>query len=168
MDLALAPNGMAKWDDPAGWKPDKGGFARKGGDFVTYGVSPTTGTFVFSAMLVKGHRLQWVLNFTDDKNYVLFQMDENNFYRTVFRNGQKGTETKIPRKGDKKSFRSLQIHVSTNEIVHSIRQGDSWMPLDRWTDPGSNFNLGRFAFYIPGSDQVVLSSFAHYADFSAH
>ncbi len=164
LDLSLSPSGMSKWDDPAGWKQEKGPFVHKGGDFVMYGISPTTGTFVFSAMLTKGHRLQWVLNCIDVNNYVLFQMDDNNFYRTVVRNGQKGDETKIPHKNDKKSFRTLQIRVGANEIVHQIRQGDSWVVLDRWTQPGGNLSLGKFGFYIPGSDQVALSSFGHYVD----
>jgi serine/threonine-protein kinase len=164
LDLSLAPSGMSRWDDPAGWKQDKGSFVRKGGDFVMYGISPTTGTFVFSAMLTKGHRLQWMLNCTNANNYVLFQMDDNNFYRTVVRDGQKGDETKIPHKNDKKSFRALQIRVGANEIVHEIRQGDAWVVLDRWTQPGSNLSLGKFGFYIPGSDQVALSSFGHYVD----
>src|SRR5258708_6248424 len=76
-----------------------------------YSISPTTGTFVFSAMLTKGHRLQWILNCTDANDYVLFQMDDNNFYRTEIKNGQKGDETKIPHKNDKKSFRTLQSRV---------------------------------------------------------
>ncbi|MGA7945200.1 MAG: hypothetical protein WBP65_04040 [Candidatus Sulfotelmatobacter sp.] len=164
LDLSLAPDGMLKWDDPAGWKQEKGSFVRKGGDFVMYNLSPTSGTFVFSAMLAKGHRLQWVLNCSDVNNYILFQMDDNNFYRTVIRNGQKGDEIKIPHKNEKKSFRTLQIRVATNEIVHQIRQGDSWVVLDRWTPPGSNLSLGRFGFYIPGNDQVALSSFGHYVD----
>jgi eukaryotic-like serine/threonine-protein kinase len=166
LDLSLAPNGMSKWNDVAGWKPEGGSFVHKGGDFVMYSVSPTAGTFVFSAMLTKGHRLQWMLNCTDANNYVLFQMDDNNFYRTVVRNGQKGDETKIPHKGGKKSFQTLQIRVSANEIVQQIRQGDGWAALDRWTQPGGNLTLGRFGFYIPGSDQVALASFAHYVDFS--
>ncbi len=164
LDLSLGPSGMSKWDDPAGWKQEKGSFDHKGGDFVMYGVSPTSGTFIFSAMLRKGHRLQWVLNCTDVNNYVLFQMDENNFYRTVVRNGLKGDETKVPHKGDKKSFRTLQIRVGPNEITHQIRQGEGWVVLDRWTQSGSNLSLGKFGFYIPGNDQVALSSFGHYAD----
>ena len=164
LDLSLSPSGMSKWDDPAGWKQEKGSFVRKGGDFVMYSISPTSGTFVFSAMLTKGHRMQWILNCADANNYVLFQMDDNNFYRTVVRNGQKGDETRIPHKGDKKSFRTLQIRVGSNEIVHQIRQGDGWVVLDRWTQPGSNLSLGKFGFYIPSSDQVALSSFSHYVD----
>ena len=164
LDLSLAPNGMSKWDDPGAWKHEGDSFIRKGGDFVLYGVVPASGTFVFSAMPTKGHLLQWVLNYTDPKNYVLFQMDDNNFYRTVIRNGEKTDEIKVPDKGDKKSFRTLQIRVSPTEIVHQIKHGDSWTVLDRWTQPGANLSLGKFGFYIPGNDQVALSSFAHYAD----
>jgi serine/threonine protein kinase len=159
-----APGGMSKWDDPAGWKPDKNGFAHKGGDFVLYGVSPTSGTFAFSAMLQKGHRLQWVLNYLDPNNYVLFQMDENNFYQIVMHNGQKSAEVKVPHKTDKKSFHSMQVHVTPSEIVHQIREGDAWVTLDKWTTPGANLAAGKFGFYIPGNDQVALASFSHYTD----
>jgi serine/threonine protein kinase/cytochrome c-type biogenesis protein CcmH/NrfG len=164
LDLSLAPSGMSKWDPAADWKQDKGSFTRKGGDFVMYMVSPTSGTFVFSVMLTKGHRLQWMLNCTDVNNYILFQMDDNNFYRTVVKNGEKGNETKIPHKNDKKSFRTFQIRVTPNEVVHQIRQGDSWVALDRYSQSGDNLALGRFGFYIPGNDQVALANFGHYMD----
>src|SRR5580692_9542063 len=164
LDLALSPSGMSKWDDAASWRPDKNGFVRKGGDFVLYGVSPTSGTFAFSVMLQKGHRLQWVVNYIDPNNYLLFQMDENNFYRTVMHNGQKSDEVKIPHKSEKKSFRFMQIRVTPNEIVNQTKEGDGWVVLDKWTAPGSNLAAGKFGFYIPGNDQVILASFSFYAD----
>jgi tetratricopeptide (TPR) repeat protein len=164
LDLFLAPSGMSKWDDPVAWKEEKDAFIRKGGDFVLYGVVPASGTFVFSAMPAKGHLLQWVLNYSDSKNYVLFQMDDNNFYRTVIRNGKKTDEIIVPDKGDKKSFRTLLIRVSPTEVVHQIKHGDNWTVLDRWTQPGANLSLGKFGFYLPGNDQIALSSFAHYVD----
>ena len=164
LDLSLAPSGMSNWDDPGAWKQEKDSFTRKGGDFILYGVVPASGTFVFSAMPTKGHLLQWVLNYTDPKNYVVFQMDDNNFYRTAIRNGEKTDEIKVPDKGDKKSFRTLQIRVSPTEVVHQIKHGDSWTILDRWTQPGANLSQGKFGFYIPGSDQVAISGFAQYVD----
>ena len=164
LDLSLAPTGMSNWDDPGAWKQEKDSFTRKGGDFVLYRAVPASGTFVFSAMLTKGHLLQWVLNYTDPKNYVLCQMDDKNFYRTVIHNGEKSDEIIVPDKGDKKSFRTLHIRVSPTEVVHQIRHGDRWTVLDRWTQPGTNLTLGKFGLYIPGDDQVAVSSFAHYAD----
>jgi len=164
LDLSLAPNAMSKWDDPGAWKQEGVSFIRQGGGFVLYGVAPASGTFAFSAMLTKGHLLQWVLNYTDAKNYVLFQMDDTNFYRTVIRNGEKTNEIKVPDKGDKKHFRVLRIRVSPTELVHQIRHGEVWTVLDRWREPGANLSLGKFGFYLPGDDQVALSNFAHYAD----
>jgi len=164
LDLSLAPSGMSKWDDPGAWQHEKDSFIHKGGDFVLYGVVPASGTFVFSAMLLKGRLLQWVLNYTDPKNYVLFQMDDNNFYRTVIRNGEKTDEIKVADKADKKTFRTFQIRVRATEIVHQIKHGDSWTVLDRWTHPGADLSLGKFGFYLPGTDQLALSSFAHYGD----
>jgi hypothetical protein len=119
-------------------------------------------------MLLKGHRLQWVVNYTDPNNYDLFQMDDNNFYRTDIRKGQKTNDAKIPHKADKKSYRTMQIRVSPTEIVHQIRQGNAWFVLDRWTLPGTNLASGRFGFYIPGNDQVSLANFTHYADLNIH
>jgi tetratricopeptide (TPR) repeat protein len=164
LDLSLAPSGMSKWDDPGAWKHEKDSFIRKGGNFVLYGVVPASGTFVFSAMPAKGHLLQWILNYTDPKNYVLFQMDDDNFYRTVIRNGEKTDRVTVPDKSDKKGFRVFRIRVSPTEIVHQIGHGDSWTVLDRWTQPGTDLSSGKFGFYLPGDDQVALSSFAHYAD----
>ena len=163
VDLSLAPNGMSKWDDAGAWKQEGGSFTRKGGDFVLYG-APPPGTFIFSAMPAKGHILQWVFNYTDPMNYVLFQVDENYFYRTVIRNGQKTTDIRVSDKGDKKSFRTINIRVTATEIIHQIKHGDSWTLVDRWSQPGVNLGSGKFGFYIPGSDQIVVSSFAHYAD----
>ena len=164
LDLPLAPNGMAKWEDPGAWKREGESYNRKGGDFVLYGVAPSAGTFVLSAMATKGHSLQWVLNYTDAKNYVLFQLDENNFSRTVIRNGQKTDEVKVADKGDKKSFRTLRIRVSPTEIVHQIKHGDRWTVVDDWTQAGANVSAGKFGFNIPRGDQVEISSFVHYAD----
>jgi len=168
LDLNLAPNGMSKWDDPGAWKREGDSYTRKGGDFVLYGDVPSSGTFVFSATPVKGHVLQWVLNYTDAKNYVLFQLDDNSFSRTVIRNGQKADEIKVPDKGDKKGFRTLQIRVSPTEIVHQIKHGESWATLDHWTSQGSNLAQGKFGFYLPGSEQISLSSFAHYGELNTH
>ena len=168
IDLSLAPSGMSRWDDASGWKEEKGVFVRKGGDYVLYGVSPTSGVFIFSAMLTKGHRLQWVVNYADPNNYDLFQVDDNNFYRIDVRNGQKVSDTKIPHKGDKKSFRTFQIRVSPTDIISEIKQGEAWFALDKFTQPGTNLALGKFGFYLPGGDQISLSNFAHYLDLNLH
>jgi hypothetical protein len=93
-------------------------------------------------------------------------MDDNNFYRSVLHNGQKTDEAKFPFKNEKKSFHTIQIHISPAEIDHQIRSGDSWVALDKWS--GANLSSGKFGFYIPGGDQVALSNFNRYADLGVH
>jgi len=117
-------------------------------------------------MLQKGRRLQWVVNYVDAQNYILFQMDDNNFYRSVMRNGQKTDEAKIPHKTEKKSFRTIQIRISPSEIIQQTKSGDSWVALDKWS--GANLSAGKFGFYIQGNDQVALSNFSRYAELAAH
>ena len=167
VELSLTPGGMSGWEG-SGWKRDKGGYVRKGGDFVLYGTSPSSGTFIFSALLLKGPRLRWVLNFINSENYALFVMDENSFYRSQVRNGQSSEVVRIPYKTDKRKYRTFQIRVSANQITHEIREGEAWVPLDSWTQPDGNLSAGKFGFYIPGNDEVVLSNFSHYGDLKTH
>ena len=91
-------------------------------------------------------------------------MDENFFYRTIVRNGAKTEEGKLPLKGEKRAFRTIQIRVMASEVVHQIRSGDAWVVLDKWGGSGANLSQGKFGFYIPGSDQVALSGFSHYPE----
>jgi hypothetical protein len=94
-------------------------------------------------------------------------MDENFFYRSVIRNGEKTDEIKIPHKTEKKAPRTIQIRVSPNEIVHQVREEDAWFAIDKWSQPGTSLSQGKFGFYIPGSDQVALSNFTQYADLNS-
>jgi eukaryotic-like serine/threonine-protein kinase len=163
VDLHLAPSGMAKWDDPSGWIPQQNAYVHKGGGFVLFSTTPTSGTFSFSVMLQKGKRLQWVLNYTGPKNYTLFQMDENYFYRSTIRNGEATKERKIPHKTEK-AFQTIRIRVTPYEIVHQIKAGDIWFELDKWSWSGTNLASGKFGFYLPGEDEIAIMNFHHYGD----
>jgi hypothetical protein len=168
IDLPLTPGGMSKWESPGAWKPEKGWFVHRGAGFVLYSTSPTSGTFIFTATLLKGHKMQWVFNYKDENNYGLFQMDDNYFYRSIVRNGQKIDAARIPHKMNKKTPSTLQIHVTQNQVVHQIRENDTWVLLDTWSQPGTNLSSGKFGFLFSGSDQLAVSNFTYYADLSAH
>jgi serine/threonine-protein kinase len=162
--LSLAPGGMQEFADAASWRPNQGWFVHRGGGFLLNNSSSTAGTFVFSSILDKGHLLQWVFNYTDDRNYELFQMDDNFFYRSEVRDGKKTEEAKIPFKTDKKKARTFQIVVTPSRIVHQIQQGAGWASLDSWNPSGGNLSSGKFGFYLPGSDEVKVSNFSHYGE----
>ncbi len=162
VDLLLSQEkvaAMAEWEKPGGWVRDGKWFVHRGGNFVLFGITPTAGRFVFTAMVRKGRRLQWVVDQTDDKNYVLFQMDKRFFYRNQVRRGVTTTLAKIPHGMDKQNFYTVQLKVTPNSIVHEAYDGKNWVPLDTWGEAGHSFVNGRFGFLIPGSDEVALSNF---------
>jgi len=162
--LSLVPGGVQDFEDAAGWRQNNEWFVHKGGKFVLFKTVPTSGTFIFSALLDKGHRLQWIFHYTDEKNYELFQMDENNFYRSVVRNGDTTEALKLPFKTEKKKPRTFQVTVTANRIVHQIQQNNAWLDLDSWSAPGENLSTGNFGFYLPGGDEVEISNFGFYPE----
>jgi len=162
--LSLAPGGMQDFEDPAGWRPNNEWFVHKGGRFLLFKAAPASGTFVFSAILDKGRRLQWFFHYTDEKNYELFQMDENNFYRSLVHDGDTTEALKVPFKTEKKKPRTFQVTVSANRIVHQIQQGNAWVTLDSWSQPGDNLSSGNFGFYLPGGDEIEVSNFSFYPE----
>jgi hypothetical protein len=168
LDLHLTPGGMGDWDLPAAWRNDGASYVRRGGNFILYKTVPTTGTFAFNASLRKGKKLQWVLNYLDDQNYELFQMDENFFYRNQIRAGQQAEAVKIPFKSEKKQFHTFQIRVSPSQVVHEILLNGKWNVVDSWSQSGINLAAGKFGFYIPSNDEISLADFTHYADLAAH
>jgi hypothetical protein len=162
LNLSLAPSGIQDFADASGWKSDQGWFVHRGGGFVLNNAPSTVGTFQFSAILDKGKILQWVFNYTDDRNYELFQMDDNFFYRSQVRDGKKTEEAKVQFKTDKKKSRTFQISVTSSRIVHQIQQGNGWAALDSWNAAGGN--SGKFGFYLPNNDEVKVSNFSRYSE----
>ena len=162
--LSLAPGGLQDFADPGAWKSDQGWSVRRGGGFVLNNSPTTAGTFIFSAILDKGKLLQWVFNYIDDRNYELFQMDDNFFYRSQMRDGKKSDEVKVAFKSDKKKARTFQIVVSPSRIVHQIQQGNGWASVDFWSPPTGNLTAGKFGFYLPNNDEIRVSNFSHYGE----
>jgi hypothetical protein len=157
---AVVKGGMSDWDNPAGWARDGNWFVQRGGNFVTFRPSPVQGTFVFTASLRRGRRLQWFVGRTDDKNYSLFQLDRRNFTRIEVVNGRSKELAKVQHKQDKQDYWTVQIEVSAGSVIHRLHDGERWLALDEWRDGGRNFSAGKFGFYIPGGDQYALSNFS--------
>jgi len=105
-----------------------------------------------------------VVNYMDGKNYLLYQMDENFFYRSRIRDGQEVDGYKAPHKSDKKAPHTFRVRVSGNEVTHEIQEGGSWTVLDKYNEPGNNLATGKFGFYTPGGDEVGLANFNHLPD----
>jgi len=156
---------MAEWENLVGWSADGKWFVRTGGEFQCLRITPTTGVFTFSAMLRKGRRLQWFLRYKDTYNYVLFQIDKNNFYRKQVVKGKTAELAKKPlgieQAGNLEA--TSQVEVTPRAIIHKIRKESGWVTVDAWEDPAGDFAGGQFGFLINGRGQVALSDFSHQA-----
>jgi len=153
--------GMSDWENPESWVRDGNWYVRRGGNLALFKVTPTAGRIDFTAQLRKGRRLQWVVGSTDDRNYVLYQMDKKFFYRNEVRNGVVNELLKAPLKQELKGYATIRIRISPTSVVHESYDG-KWNPLDSWTEVTHNFAAGKFGFLVPAGDEVAISNFAFY------
>jgi len=156
-----APAGAADWDEPGAWVKDGPWMARRGGNFVTFSAQPVQGVFEFKVGRLRGRRLEWFVNFRDQRNYSLFQLEKKTFFRKDVVNGRtidlaKVTEQRL----ESESEYTLQIEITATSITHRVQRGGKWEVLDSWNESGRNFTAGKFGFRIEGGSQVGLANFA--------
>ncbi|MEI9811976.1 MAG: hypothetical protein WDO18_04580 [Acidobacteriota bacterium] len=150
---------IANFETPAAWHEEQGVWRHRGAAALTYALPPT-GIFTFSIYQLKGGKVSWFLDYTDDKNYLLFELDEKNFWAKVVQNGKVTERKKVAHKLDK-SMRvwNIQIDANAQRVVHKIQDDNGWMELDTWSESGRDFSAGKFGILVRGSDEVGLSSF---------
>jgi hypothetical protein len=156
--------GMADFEDPSGWTRDGEAWLHKGGNFLPYKL-PSKGTFTFTVQLLKGGNIfkgghiRWYVDYVDAKNYGLFEIDKKTFWAKEVTNGKSKDREKTQHNVDNEKSFTIQINVTPDHVVHRIKNGDTWLTLDSWTEPGRIFSDGKFGFYIPGNDEIGISDF---------
>ncbi len=163
---ARASGTIANFDNPGAWQQAEGIWRHRGAATLTYGLQPD-GIFTFSIYMLKGGgvfgggKVRWVMNYVDSKNYSQFELDQENFWAKVIRNGKESQRKKLAHKQDK-SMRvwNIQIDVSPTRIIHKIQGDNGWEDLDNWSEPGRDFTQGKFGILVQGSDEVGLSNFS--------
>ncbi len=152
--------GMAVWG--GGWIEEGGWFFRRGGNYVLANITPVDGRILFTAMLRKGRRVRWVVNYSDERNHDLFEMDRRWLYHTVVRNGRKNERPRVAHNLGDWQHCTVQVEVSSGAIIHRVRRGEEWVTLVQTPgEPGRDYTQGKFGFYIPGDDQIGLSNFRY-------
>jgi len=153
-----------EWDKP--WQFEDPWYTHQGGDFLLYKITPCVGTFNFiispgtkGGMFGGAPKVRWVINYTDTKNYIEFELDKQTFASAEYKNGKKTDHVKKKPHGVDATSYQIQIIVDSNRLVVEIRSGSSWQLLDQWNDVGHNFADGRFGFRIPNQDQIYLTDF---------
>ena len=155
---------MAEFEDAQSWRKDGDRWVHKGGGFLPYKLPPR-GVFTFTVELLKGGsilragRIRWFFQYLDSRNYLLYEMDRNNFWAGVIAKGERLERVKAPQNlGNQKAF-TFQIEVAPDRLVHKVRVGDEWKVLDTFAEPGRDFTQGKFGFLIQGNDEIAVSDF---------
>ena len=158
--------GMDGWEDPGGWSKDAAGwFHRKGGGFVLHRTAPGGGTFTFT-WLRKGRRLggtrplRWVVNFIDDKNYVLFETNGKEISRTLVVNGREQGKSQGRKLRAEREQYGFNISIEPGKVVASELGPDKkWISVDDWSDSSRDLTKGKFGFLIRVAEEVWLANF---------
>ena len=156
--------GMADWEDPSGWTRDGETWVHHGGNFVPYKL-PAKGTFTFTVQLLKGGNvfrgghIRWYVDYVDPKNYGLFEIDKKTFWAKEVTNGKNKDREKTSHGLENAKSFTIQVDVTPDHVVTRLKNGDTWLTLDSWTEPGRIFSDGKFGFYIPGNDEIGISDF---------
>jgi len=150
---------MEGFENPAAWTREGVWYIRFGGGFVLYHQTPSVGRFDFAAQVRKGHSLQWVVGYSDEGNYVLYQMDEKFFRRFELVNGRRSEETKIRQGMGKDRTCTLRIGVKRNTIVQERYEDGKWITLDTWSNTGRTVGDGKVGLFIPPGEIVALANF---------
>ncbi len=150
---------LADLERSPGWTREGASVVRRGGDYTLLPVNPAPGNFLFTILLQRGRRIEWVLNYRDEKNHVLFQVENDNFKRIEVVNGKRTEMLKAPHRIDHKAALTVLIAVNGNSCTTSFLVNQQWRVIDSWEKPGGGLVGGRFGFHVPGRDQIALSDF---------
>jgi hypothetical protein len=162
-----SPVAVADWSK-SGWAMEDGAWTRKGGGFIVIKPGPVNGTINFTAELRKGGgflrgvgKIRWFVDFTNSKNYAVFELDKKNFQSKDVREGRAFDRERTQHNSGELRSVEIQVEVAGDRVTNRMRVGQQWVVLDSWTEPGRDFTDGKFGFLVPGNDEIGISNF-HY------
>jgi hypothetical protein len=95
----------------------------------------------------------------DPKNYLLFQIDKNNFVRYQVLGGKRTKLKETPHGLGTKDIYQLQVTLAPGKVIHQAFERGKWLALDEWNDVPEALRSGKFGFYLPGSDELAVTHF---------
>lgn len=158
----LPSAGMEGWGKDI-WQRDGSWFRHFGRGPVLFNATPTYGTFEFAFTLPNGN-MRWVLNYVDERNYDLFEINHGSFFRTRVANGKK---TKWPREAYPAASgpsAMLRIEVAQASVTQQLVGSGKSVLVDTWNDKNGNFGKGKFGFLPRNNDVIEISDFKFQPD----
>lgn len=156
--------GIEGFDGAGQFRREGDWYVRKGGGMVLYRSTPGGGVFSLAMFLKKGtgifrtSRLQFVVDYDDPKNFVLYQIDAQRLTRIQVIDGRRVTQTVANKLGEMEYY-SLQVEVKGESVSVRGRGKEGLIPLDSFTTAGRDATDGRFGLMIQGNDEFAVGDF---------
>jgi len=148
---AVSARGIQDFQDIGAWTSDGAWRVRRGGNFVIYGGPTSPGTYEFAFQLRNGRRVQWVVNYKDPRNHVLYRLEGAQLVRVEVVNGKRTTTSTVPHKLAKLDEFDARIVVEQNRVRIDLRQGGGYTTVDRMQSADQDLSAGRFGFVVSGN-----------------
>jgi serine/threonine protein kinase len=131
------------WTIQEGWwehtAPGDGWFAINQGSF-TFDILKQSTKKLFGA---RAKRVEWLADYQDEKNYVLYTLDDHQLRRRAYVNGAGGVEAKAVLGADSLKIWRIGIDITNERILIRNAEGK---PLDEYKRPKPEAGLGKFGF----------------------
>ena len=122
--------------------------------FVFFKAQNEPGAYSFSVYL-REKKISWIAGYRDDKNYVLFELDDKNFACRVFQNGRSRKVTSSEHGLKNLDWVDVRIVVQRNGVTHEMRANKAQIPTIHV--PLMEAPAGAFGFLIRPNEPVSMS-----------
>lgn len=151
--------GVADWEKAGGWQRQGGVLVRTGGGDVLLPESLRTGVLRFRIASPGWKRLEWLVDYRDEKNYVLYRLDRSRLERIVLGQGRRESAAKSGHRLRLADAVSVAITLTPAAIQTQIQEGTEWKLVDESSRQGRE-GSGRFGFRTARREQLTLESFS--------
>jgi len=165
--VAADPPSLAGWETDA-WTADAKShtLVHHDTDIGLYSAQPSRGKFVFAgpighAFLISRPKIEWVADYRDAGNYLLFSLDHNSLELFSVANSLKTAKERIS--FPEISHYQIMLQIAPGHIViwlgtgPGTSNGQGWKQLRDWSGLPENIDAGRFGF----KGSVTLTSFTY-------
>lgn len=150
--------GIEGFEDPGAWRMESGLWHHRGQAFLAY--KAAAGLFTFTVKAVRGGHARWSVNYSNPRNYRLFELDDESLAVVDIANGKRTSRAKVRHEAQGKDRQwMMQVSVSPDRVIHSILRDRNWVVLDSRPAVSTAPGDGTFGFLVLGDEEIALSTF---------
>ena len=147
---------LSDWENTGGWLRQDDLLVRTGGDYFLAPLQPEPGVYEFAALVRRGPRLEWVVDFSTRQNHLHFQIGKDYFQRSRVTAGRHGEVARTRHALNWGDYIVVRVDIRSEAVVTSLREQGGWTEVDRFTDDQFDLADGRFGLHLPGRRQIGL------------